>query len=146
MVMVANPEPIKRISTCYPPPASSTQSVSDLWWELLLPIKDVDWQLLSIQRFPENAIAPNPSPASCHKGWRLVSPQICRLISSGQGWDLLQSQWTSWAQGVSAEGFTSLGPVAGVGQGLLAQPAQVAGDLLHEAGQMFLPAGQRHVN
>lgn len=74
MVMVANPEPIKRISTCYPPPASSTQSVSDLWWELLLPIKDVDWQLLSIQRFPENAIAPNPSPASCHKGLEVGVP------------------------------------------------------------------------
>lgn len=26
----------------------------------------------------------------------------------------------------------------------MAQPAQLAGDLLHEAGQMFPSAGQRH--
>lgn len=128
MVMVVNPEPIKRIFTSYPFP--SLLHNSSLWhrgwlFEALIcdegcyyQLSMFDWQLLSVQRFPEKAVAPNPSPASCHWGWRLVSPQICHLISLGRAGTCFSHNQPAELRGVSVEGLYTFGPCNWSGSGI----------------------------
>lgn len=154
--MVVNPEPIKRIFTCYPFP--SLLPNSSPWhrgwlFEALICDESCYYQLRMLI-----------DSCSLYRGFQkmlwLPAPLQLLVTRAGVWYPIRFAIWSAQGKAVTCfsrnqpaelkgcqwKVFAALVPVTGVGQELTAQTAQLAGDLLHGAGQKFLPAGQRHVN